>query len=269
MRKRSLLPMQFNTIEVRRKGRLLTLALNRPDELNAVNLRLHEELADVFVWADGDSGSDVVVLTGNGKAFSAGGDFSHIQNLAANPDLFDEEIRLARRIVGSILDMQKPLVCRLNGHAVGLGATLALFCDVIFAADSAKIGDPHVSVGLTAGDGGAIIWPQLIGVHRAKEFLLTGQVLSATDAAQLGLVNHVLPIEELDEAVDAYCDKLLSGPQLAIRNTKELLNAPLKVLVDSLLGRGLELEKKTLQSEDHREALAALKEKRRPRFKGA
>jgi enoyl-CoA hydratase len=258
--------MQFETFSVTLEGRLLTIAFNRPDAMNAVNLRLHEELAEVFIWAEQDPDSDVVVITGEGKAFSAGGDFSHIQNLAANPDLFDEEIRLAQKIIYSMLAMQKPLICRLNGHAVGLGATVALFCDVIYAAEHAKIGDPHVAVGLTAGDGGAIIWPYLIGVARAKEFLLSGKLLTAIDAAAIGLINKAVPFEQLDSLVSEYCQGLLDGPQLAIRNTKMLLNQELIAKVDMLLEKGLRLEKATLASADHREALAAIVEKRKPKF---
>ena len=131
---------RYNTIALTRRDRLLTITLNRPESRNAINLELHEELAEVFVFAAADPHSDVIVLTGAGSAFSAGGDLEHIVRNAANPELFDEEVRLAKRIVFAMLDLDKPLVCRMNGHAVGLGATLALFCDVIFAADNAKIG---------------------------------------------------------------------------------------------------------------------------------
>ena len=117
------LPRNYATIALTRQGRLLTITLNRPDTLNAVNREMHEELADVFNFAAQDAGSDVVVLTGAGRAFSAGGDLEHIARNAANPDLFDEEARIAKRIVFAMLDMEKPLICRMNGHAVGLGAT--------------------------------------------------------------------------------------------------------------------------------------------------
>src|SRR3546814_15733522 len=115
---------------------------------------MHEELADVFQFAHTDRHSDVIVVTGAGRAFSAGGDIAHISRSAANPELFDQEAPCAKRVISGILDLDKPLICRLNGHAVGLGATLALFCDVIFAADTAKIGDAHASIGQVAGGGG-------------------------------------------------------------------------------------------------------------------
>ncbi|MFT5481414.1 MAG: enoyl-CoA hydratase [Halieaceae bacterium] len=256
----------YDTLALSRRGRLLTIALNRPDALNAINLRLHEELAEVFTFAATDEHSDVVVLTGKGRAFSAGGDMDHLRNNAQNPDLFDEEVRLAKRIIFSILDLEKPLVCRLNGHAVGLGATLALYCDMIFAADIAKIGDPHVSVGLVAGDGGAAIWPQRIGLCRAKEFLLTGELLTASKAAEIGLINYCLPLTELDAGVDDYCNRLLAGAQQAIRYTKVILNEELKRVTHAILDKGLAYEAQTIRSADHREAVKAIQEKRAPLF---
>ena len=142
--------------------------------------------------------SDVIVLTGAGRAFSAGGDLDHIERNADNPRLFDHEARMAKRIIYTLLDIDKPVVCRMNGHAVGLGATMALMCDIIFAAEGAKIGDPHVGLGLVAGDGGAVIWAQRIGLARAKEYLFTGDLLTAQKAAEIGLINHCVPLEELD-----------------------------------------------------------------------
>lgn len=256
----------YHTLALSRRGRLLTITMNRPESLNAVNLRLHEELAEVFTFAAADPDSDVVLLTGAGRAFSAGGDLDHILNNATHPELFDEEVRLAKRIVFSMLDLDKPLVCRMNGHAVGLGATLALYCDVIFAAEQAKIGDPHVAVGLVAGDGGAAIWPQRIGLCRAKEFLLTGELLSAQQAADIGLVNHCVAAEELDAAVDAFCDRLLAGARDAIRYTKVLLNQELKRVTHAVLDAGLAYEALTVRSPDHQEAVRAMQEKRSPQF---
>lgn len=256
----------YDTLTLARQGRRLTITMNRPDQLNAVNLRMHEELAEVFTFATGDPDSDVVVLTGAGKAFSAGGDLEHIERNAANPELFEEEVRLARRIVFAMLDLDKPLIARINGHAVGLGATLALFCDLTFAAENAKIGDPHVAVGLVAGDGGAVIWPQLIGLGRAKEYLLSGDLLDAPKAAEIGLINHAVPTDELDEKVDAFCDKLLAGASRAIRWTKVTLNLELKRVAHSVMDTGLAYEALSQRTEDHREAVRALREKRKPVF---
>ena len=258
----------YETIALSREGRLLTITLNLPDSMNACNLAMHNELADVFTFAALDPDSDVVVLTGAGKAFSAGGDLEHIANNAANPHLFDHEVRMAKRIIFAMLDLDKPLICRLNGHAVGLGATLALFCDVIFASEKAKIGDPHVHLGLVAGDGGAVIWAQRIGLGRAKEYLLTGDLLTAKKAEEIGLVNHCLPPEELDNAVREFCNKLLEGSGNAIRWTKILTNMELKRITTAVLEAGIAYEAVSQRGADHREGVQALKEKRKPVFRG-
>lgn len=257
---------QYETLVLERQGRLLTIRLNRPDALNAVNLRMHEELPEVFNFAALDPHSDVVVLTGNGRAFSAGGDLDHVAHNAANPHLFDSEVRLAKRIVFAILDLDKPLICRLNGHAVGLGATMALFCDVIFAAETAKIGDPHVAIGLVAGDGGAVIWPQRMGLCRAKEYLLTGELIDAKKAAEIGMINHALPLAELDAAVQAFAGRLLQGSTNAVRWTKVLLNLELKRVATAVMDAGIAYEAVAQRSPDHREGVQALIERRKPQF---
>lgn len=258
----------LSTIEFSRKGRLLVMTLNRPDAMNAVNLELHDDLADAMWFAAGDTGSDVLLITGAGRAFSAGGDLDHISRNAAEPHRFDHEARIAKRIVYTLLDIDKPVVCRMNGHAVGLGASLALLCDVIFAAEGAKIGDPHVGLGLVAGDGGAVIWAQRIGLARAKEYLFTGDLLTAQKAAEIGLINHCLPADQLDEAVYAFCDRLLAGAIGAIKATKVLTNMELKRIAHSVMEAGIAMESVSVRSADHREGIAALREKRKPAFTG-
>jgi enoyl-CoA hydratase len=255
-----------NAIHVERRDRLLVITLNRPDSLNAFDLEMHDEMADVLSFAQSDPGSDVILLTGAGRAFSAGGDLDHIARSAAHPHLFDHEVRIAKRIVYTLLDIEKPVVCRMNGHAIGLGATVALLCDIIFADERAKIGDPHVGLGLVAGDGGAIIWPQRIGLARAKEYLLTGELIPAPKAADIGLINHALPGADLDVAVDAMCQKLLNGATSAIRWTKVLTNMELKRIANSVMEAGIAYESLSVRTADHREGVAALREKRAPKF---
>jgi enoyl-CoA hydratase len=257
---------RFDTIALARKDRLLTITLNRPDKLNAVDQQMHQELVDVFTFANEDERSDVVVLTGAGRAFSAGGDLAHLSDTAARPELFDIDVRHAKRIVYAILDLDKPLVCRLNGHAVGLGATIALLCDVIFAADTAKIGDPHVNLGLVAGDGGAVVWPKRVGLARAKEYLMTGDLVPAKKAEEMGLINHCVPASELDASVDAFCQRLLNGSTNAIRWTKVLLNLELKRIAHAVMDPGIAYEAVTVRSADYREAVDALRNKRTPSF---
>jgi enoyl-CoA hydratase len=258
--------LQLGTIELKRDGRLLRIILNRPDALNAVNLELHDDLAAALWFAQNDSASDVILLTGAGKAFSAGGDIAHIEKNARNPHLFDHEAQMAKRIIFTLLDIDKPVVCCMNGHAVGLGATLALMCDIIFAAEGAKIGDPHVGIGLVAGDGGAIIWAQRIGLAKAKEYLFTGELLSAQKAAEIGLINHCLPRDTLDQGVEEFCQKLLNGATGAIRATKILTNMELKRIAHAVMDAGIAYESLSVRSADHLEGIAALKEKRPPKF---
>lgn len=167
-----------------RRNRVLTLTLNRPSNLNAVDGPLHEELSRIFYDVAIDDDADVIVLTGAGRAFSAGGDFGWFQQMIDDPVLWERCRVEAKKIVFGLLDCEKPVIAKLNGHAVGLGATLALFCDVIFAAKGARIADPHVLAGMVGGDGGAIIWPQLVGYARAKEYLMTGDpILPGTRSA--------------------------------------------------------------------------------------
>jgi enoyl-CoA hydratase len=257
---------EFETILLARDGRVLRMTLNRPDAMNAVNLALHDELPQALWFAAGDTGSEVIVLTGAGKAFSAGGDLAHMEKNARNPHLFDHEARMAKRIVNTLLDIDKPVICRLNGHAVGLGATIALLCDIVIAAENARIGDPHVGIGLVAGDGGAVIWAQRVGLARAKEYLFTGELIPAPKAAEIGLVNHCVPLAELDAAVDGFLEKLFAGSMAAIRATKILTNLELKRLATAVMDAGIAYESVAVRGPDYLEGILALKEKRKPRF---
>lgn len=254
----------YRTIRHERRGRVLTLLLNRPDTLNAVDGEMHEELTRIFDDAANDPGSDVIVLTGEGRAFCAGGDIRWMQDVIDQG--FDRTAREAKRIINSLLDCAKPVIARVNGHATGFGATLALFCDIIIAAETAKIGDPHVLVGFTAGDGSTVIWPQLIGYARAKEYLMTGDLMTAVEAARIGLINHAVPAADLDERVYGLAERLAEGSQLAIRTTKLSVNIGLKQLAASMMDACLAYEALSNASADHQEAVNAFRDKRKPDF---
>lgn len=256
----------YRTIRTERRGRVLTLILDRPDKLNAADEAMHGELATIFAAAADDPHSDVIVLTGAGRAFSAGGDIVWMQKMI--DEGFDQTAREAKRIVLDLLDCDKPVIAKVNGHAAGFGATLALFCDVIFAADHAKIGDPHVAVGLTAGDGGALIWPQLIGYARARQYLLTGDMITAAEAERIGLINRAVPAAELDATVDAFADRLAAGARIAIRTTKRAINAGLKQSAAQMMDTCLALEAISNASADHQEAVDAFRDGRPPNFNG-
>jgi enoyl-CoA hydratase len=166
------------------------------------------------------------------------------------------------------LELTKPIIARLNGPAVGLGASLALFCDIIIAAQSAIIADPHVSVGLVAGDGGAIIWPQLVGYARAREYLLTGAQLGAQEAERIGLINRVVPDAQLDATVQELAQRLAAGALKAIKWTKIATNLPLKKLAHEIFDAAVAYEMLSNRTQDHREAIAAFRERRKPVFAG-
>ena len=201
--------------------------------------------------------------------YEKGGDIARMHDIRADPAVFFLEDRpAAKRIVFSLLDVEKPVVARINGHAIGLGATLALFCDVTFIADTAKIGDPHVAMGLVAGDGGAVIWPQLVGFQKAKEYLLTGEPIDGATAAAIGLVNHCVPAGELDARVDAFCDRLAAGASRAIQWTKIAINLELKRIAHAAMDAGMAYESLSTRTADHAEAAAAFLAKRSPRFTG-
>ena len=258
----------YETIRFSRRGRVLTVTLDGGDGMNAIRDELHHELSRVFRDVQRDPDCDIVVLTGAGRAFCAGGDADWMQEMIEAPHRFRDIGPDAKQIVFSLLELEKPIICRLNGAAAGLGATIALMCDIIIAADTAVIGDPHVRMGFVAGDGGAVIWPQLIGYARAKELLLTGDMIQAAEAKQMGLINHVVPLAELDAKVDAMADKLARGATWAVRWTKTVANIPLRRLAHELMDASIAYEMATNLTADHREAVAAFREKRKPTFKG-
>lgn len=259
---------RYERIHASRNGRILTLALTAPNPVNAVDGAMHHELSRIFLDAQDDPDSDLVVLTGAGRAFCAGGDTAWFKTLIESPASFRAIAPEAKRIVTSLLDLEKPILCRLNGAAAGLGATIALMCDVIIASDKAVIGDPHVKVGLVAGDGGAIIWPQLIGFARAKELLMTGEMLTAERAMTLGLLNHVVPHDQLEAKVAEVAERILANPKWAVRWTKTAANIPLRALAAQLLDAAMAYELLSNSLDDRREAVAAFVEKRPPRLTG-
>lgn len=243
------------------------IAFDRPEEMNATNGEMHRELTRVFRDAY-ESDTRVVVLTGNGNVFSAGGDIEGMKTRIENPRHrpFTESLREGETIIRDIINLEKPLIAKVNGHATGLGATLALFCDLVYMEEDAKIGDPHVNVGYVAGDGGAVIWPLLTNVHKAEELLMTGELISASEAEEIGLINYVVAPKQLDDRVDEMIDNLATGPQLAMRYTKMAINNWIEDGVNNILRESLALEGISSHQPDHEEAVDAFLEERTPNF---
>lgn len=257
----------YETMKFSISNRVITAMFNNPDKLNAFSEKMEEELAQFLIDGAMDADFDIAILTGAGRAFSAGGDVENwmVKNIE-DPGRVNTD--LSKRLIFALLDFPKPIVAKVNGHAIGLGATAALYCDVIFASDKAKIADPHVLMGLSAGDGGAIIWPQLIGYARAREYLMVGEFIPAPKAAEMGLINYSLPPEELDAAVDAFVERLSKGALVAIRATKRTINLGLKQVATAVMDASIAYEHLTVYSKDHAEAVHAFLEKRPPKFTG-
>ena len=186
----------FTTLETTLDDRILRVAFNRPDRLNALDAVMHDELRELFGRIERDNEVDVVVLTGNGKAFCVGADFDQMEeNLArggyedGHPSLLGDAASMAR----NILAVRQPMIAAINGDCIGLGATLALFCDITLHGRGRRASATRTSsAGIVAGDGGPVLWPMLVGPNRAKEYLLTGDLLTAAEAERIGLVNHVV-----------------------------------------------------------------------------
>ena len=258
----------YSRFTFEREGRVLKAFITSDHPVNGVDGPMHDELARVFTDLQRDSESDIIVLAAKGRAFCAGGDFQWFQRQIDDPASFRAIAWDAKRIVSSLLEMEKPILCRLNGAAAGLGATIALLCDIIVADERAVIGDPHVKVGLVAGDGGALIWPQLIGYARAKELLMTGDMLSASEAKALGLINHAVPGDQLDAKLAEIIAKLQGNPKWAVRWTKSVTNIPLRALAAQMMDAAIGWESVSNYLGDRREAVAAMAEKRAPKLTG-
>jgi len=258
----------YRHLLIERQGAVLRVALNAPDKLNAIGFEMESELLRLFESLHHDSATAVVVLTGAGRAFSAGGDLKNSLVVRESPALIKQEFDLAKRFVNTLLDVAQPIIARVQGDAVGLGATMALLCDLVVMADTARIGDPHVRVGLVAGDGGAVAWPLLVGTARAKQYLLGGDLLTATEAERIGLVALCVPAAELDTTVERWAQRWSSGARQAIQHTKAILNIGLKAQAAMVLDAGLGYEIVSLCSDDHLEAVNAFVARRKPVFGG-
>lgn len=259
----------FTYIRAELREHVLWVTLDRPERRNAISPEMHAELTPLFQRIALDREAHVVVLTGAGeKAFCVGADFGGMQdNLDEGYDDGQHELMWgSAALVRAQLAVPQPIISAINGDAIGLGATMALFCDIPLMAAEARLADPHVGAGLVAGDGGAILWPMLMGLNRGKEFLLTGDIMGAEEAHRLGLVNHVYPRAELLDRAGALAERLAKGPQIAIRFNKRLANAELIDRVNRVIDASLAMEAITFTTADHKEAVQAFIDKRPPVF---
>ncbi|MCR2764332.1 enoyl-CoA hydratase/isomerase family protein [Microbacterium sp. zg.B48] len=245
------------------EGDVHTITLNRPERLNAIDPATHDLLERTLREADASAQSRVIVITGAGRGFCAGGD---VKGMAGKTS-FGESARMrvlspGRHLVDTLLRMEKPVIAKVNGAAAGLGATIALLSDIVIMSETAKIGDRHVNVGLVAGDGSGVIWPLLIGPSRAKLFLMTGRMIEARDAERMGLIWRAVHPDTLDDEVRSLAEELAALPPYAVQATKSMVNRSLQAMSGVILDTGLAYEHLSMHTADHQEALAAWSQKR-------
>jgi len=248
-----------------------TVTMNRPDVLNAAGGPMHPELERVWGELNDDERVKAVILTGAGRAFSAGGDLKGMAQRVGTPENFRHGLKApehTRRLWQNMLELRAPLIGAVNGDAMGLGCSLALFCDITVISQTAKIGDTHVKVGLVAGDGGAVIMPLLVGVSKARDLLMRGRVLSGQEAQQIGLITHAVPAEQVLAEAKTIARELAALPRHAVAWTKLSVNKAVKERLNLVIDTSMAYEMLTMSTADHAEAVRAFTEKRKPQFTG-
>jgi enoyl-CoA hydratase len=256
---------RFQTLVVRVDGPVRVVTMNRPESMNAADAVMHRELAEVWERLATDPACRAVVLTGAGRAFSAGGDLPRMietqQDRAVQDEVFDE----ARRIVDGMLALPQPLVAAVNGPAVGLGASLVALCDLAVASENAYLADPHLAVGLVPADGAAMLWPLTMGLMRAKEYVFSGARITAATARDWGLVNRVVPPGEVLVTALTLAHDLAGYPARALQDTKRLMNMHYTRALAGLLDEALACEQASVNSSEHAERVRRLVEATRAR----
>jgi enoyl-CoA hydratase/carnithine racemase len=249
----------------RHENGILLMTMNRPEVLNATDTRLHWELSRVWKDIDEDPETNVVVVTGKGRAFSAGGDLDMIANMSGSHANISRAWREAGDIVYNMINLDKPIVTAINGVAVGAGLAVAMLGDITIASEKMRITDGHLRLGVAAGDHSVIIWPLLCGMAKAKYYLMTADFIDGKEAERIGLVSMCVPADQLMDKAMEVARKLAAGPQQAVRFTKRALNNWLR-MVGPAFDASLALEMINFFSPDLAEGVAALKEKRTPVF---
>ena len=251
----------------RRDDGILLITINRPELLNATNNRLHWELSHVWLDIAEDPETKVVVITGAGRAFSAGGDLDMIEKMAGDPANVAQAWKEAGDIVYNIINLDKPVISAINGVAVGAGLAVALMADISIASETMRITDGHLRLGVAAGDHAVIIWPLLCGMAKAKYYLMTADFIDGREAERIGLVSVCVPADQLMPKAMEVATKLARGPQQAVRFTKRALNNWLRA-AGPAFDASLALEMLGFFAADVKEGASAVREKRTPKFPG-
>ena len=241
-----------DVIRVEADGPVRLVTLARPEQLNATNDELHCALAQLFPQLSADTEARVAVITGEGRAFSAGGDFDLLDRMSKDRVLRRDTLAEGREIVTNMIRCRPPVIAAVNGPAVGLGCSVIALSDVVYMAESAYLSDPHVPVGLVAADGGPVTWPLHTSLLLAKEYAFTGERITATRAAEIGLANHVCPDDEVLSAALAAAQKIAALPQQAVEATKRVLNLHLERAVLTTIDFALAAENESFDTDELR-----------------
>jgi enoyl-CoA hydratase len=253
----------------RRSNGVLLVTINRPDVLNATDDRLHWELTQVWLTIAADEATKVAIVTGAGRAFSAGGDLGMVEKNATIPGRLVRTLQEASDLVYNIVNLDKPVISAINGVAVGAGLVVALLADISIIAENARFTDGHTKLGVVAGDHAAIVWPLLCGMAKAKYYLLTSDFIDGKEAERIGLVSLCVPADQLMPKAFEVADKLAAGSQMAVRWTKKSLNNWLR-MAGPIFDHSLALEMLTFaMNDDVLEGTRAIREKRAARFPSA
>jgi 2-(1,2-epoxy-1,2-dihydrophenyl)acetyl-CoA isomerase len=262
----------YETLLVEKAGNVCTVTLNRPDSLNALNDAMTAELAKVVRQLQDDDQVRCVVFTGAGRAFSSGQDLGDLKKKYADPKfvphLSDDLRRRYNPIIRGLRELEKPVLAAVNGVAAGAGLSLALACDLRIASNKASFIEVFVNVGLVPDSGNTFFLPRLVGLGKALELCFTGNKLSAAEALTLGLVNKVVPVEELSKATAEFADRLAKLPTRALGLMKGLLYRSLNSDVDAMLEAEADAQETAALTADHREGVTAFFEKRPAKFQG-
>jgi enoyl-CoA hydratase/carnithine racemase len=242
----------FDHVRVDVDGPIRTVTLNNPDQMNAFSDAMHDEFALLWTRMAVDRDARAVVLTGAGRAFSAGGSIDEFEYYRTDFAARRKTLQNARRLVDDMLNLHLPVVAAVNGPAVGLGCTLATLCDLVFVDESTFLADPHVTVALVAGDGSAVTWPFMTSMLRVKQYLLTGDRIPAATAVELGLANFAVPADALLPEATAFARRLADLPPQAVQDTKSVLNQLLRQAAVNVLGFGLSAESQSHDTEEYR-----------------
>lgn len=263
--------MSYQTIQLEMRGTVCLITLNRPQSLNALTLEVGNEFR-AAVGEAVESGARAIVLTGAGRAFSAGGDLKEMQKIAEHEGrveaFFDEPLKALNECLMLIRQTPLPFIAAVNGAASGGGCNFALACDLVVAGESARFNQAFIKIGLVPDCGGTFILPRLVGWRRATELLMTGDVVSAQQALAMGMINAVVPDEELMARAMALAEKLAAAPTVALGKIKELLEASANNQYSGQLELEREAQIEAGQTKDFKEGVAAFIEKRPPKFVG-